>query len=237
MEAKKSIKANLQDKRGIFAKIGLIISLILVTSFFNISQGKLDIEIVDNGTQDVVVDLPPVTIQDEEVKQKVAKVVPPSITDRIEIVDNTIEIEDTDIFNPETDEITPNWAGLPIGPPNNGTDITLSEDAPVFKAEVEPTFGGEEGGAPSRNAFRKWVQRRVQYPMLVMESRIAGTVSLKFVIGKDGRIKDITIISSPDKLLTEEVIRVMQSAPAWTPGLQREQPVSVYGTLNVVFVL
>ncbi len=236
MELKKSKKADLQSKKGMFAQIGLIVSLLLITGMFNISQSKIEIEIVEAEEEEVVVELPPVTRPEEPVKQRVQKVVAPSITDKIEIVENEVELEETELFNPETDEFTPNWAGLPTGVPNDG-DILIDDSAPVFKAEVDPTFGGEAGGKDSQNAFRKWVQKRVKYPAIVSESNISGAVSLRFVIGKDGKITDITVLSSPDKLLTEEVTRVMLAAPAWTPGLQREKPVPVYATIRVVFVL
>ncbi len=236
MEVKKSAKVDLQAKKGVFAQVGLIASLLLIWGMFNIPQSELELEIVEAEEVEVVQDLPPVTRPEEPVKQKVQKVVAPSITDKIEVVDNEIELEETELFNPETDEHTPNWAGLPTGTPNDG-ELLLEDEAPVFKAEVSPTFDGKAGGKESQNAFRNWVQKRVKYPTIVQESNITGAVSLRFVIGKDGKVTDIQVLSSPDKLLTEEVKKVLLSSPAWTPGLQRDKAVPVYATIRIVFKL
>ncbi len=236
MEVKKSLKANLQAKKGLFAQIGLIISIFFITGMFNISQQDLDIEVIRSVVKDVIIEQPPITVEDD-IKPQITKIVAPSITDKIEVVENTIELEETDIFNPETDEDTPNWSTLPKGIPNDGSILAPEDDVPVFKAEIAPTFGGNEGGSASENAFRRWVQQRVAYPLVFQESHITGAVSIKFVIGKDGKISDIKVLSSPDKLLSEEVIKVMKSSPAWTPGQQRDKPVSVHATIRVLFLI
>ncbi len=236
MELKKAAKVDLQAKKGMFVQIGLFLSLLAIFGLFNISQGKIEIDIPEVEEEELVMDLPPVTREEEPPKERVQKVVAPSITDKIEIVENDLEIEETELFDPETDEFKPNFAGLPVGVPNDG-DLLLEDPAPVFKAEVDPTFGGHKNSKDSQNAFRKWVQKNVVYPQIVQESNIAGAVSIRFAIGVDGKITKISVLSSPDKLLSDEVIRVMKAAPAWTPGLQRDKPVPVWATIRVVFAL
>ncbi len=236
MKEKKATKVDLQAKKGIFAKVGLLLSLVAIFGIFNITQGKIDIVIPDVEDSDVIMELPPVIRDEQTPKEKVAKVVAPSIADKIEIVENDLVIEETDLFNPETDELKPNYAGLPVGIPNRG-DILILETLPIFKAEVDPTFGGHDNIKDSQNAFRMWVQKNVVYPQIVQDSRITGAVSIRFAIGVDGKITRISVISSPDKMLSDEVIRILETAPTWTPGLQRDKPVPVWATIRVVFAL
>lgn len=234
MEIKKSEKADLQGKKLIFTQIGLVLSLLIVWGTFNISQGTITIQEVEKPVEEIISELPPVTRPEEQERPqaKLLKVVAPTISDIIEVVDNSIELENEDIFNPEADEDLKVYTGLPTGTPNDG-ELILEEDVPVIKAEVNPDFRG--AGAKSQDEYRKWVQATVKYPSLAQENGVVGAVVLKFVIGKDGRVGDITVLSSPDRSLSDEVTRVLKSSPAWTPGKQRDKPVSVYGTIRIVF--
>lgn len=233
MEIKKSDKADLQGKKLIFTQIGLVLSLLLTWGAFNISQGTISIQEIEKPVEEITAELPPVTRPEEERPQtKLLKVVAPTISDIIEVVDNSIELENEDIFNPEADEDLKVYTGLPTGTPNDG-ELILDEDVPVIKAEINPDFQG--AGDKSNDKFRKWVQSAVKYPQLAQENGVVGAVVLKFVIGKDGRIGEITILSSPDRSLSDEVTRVLKSSPAWTPGKQRGKPVSVYGTVRILF--
>ena len=95
-----------------------------------------------------------------------------------------------------------------------------------------PTF---QGGDLMK--FREWVQKRLRYPQIAQENGISGRVTLSFVIEKDGSLTNIEVMQSPDRSLSEEAIRVVQSSPKWTPGKQRNQPVRVSFTLPVMFQL
>lgn len=235
MEIKKSKKADLQGKKFMFTQIGLLVSLIALYGLFNVSASNIEIEVVQKEEEPAVMETPPITRPDEPDKPRVQKVVAPTISEKFEVVENTVELEDTDIFNPESDEDTPNYAGLPTGTPSEGDLFLIEEDVPVYKAEVNPDF--MKAGANSQAKFQEWVKKNVKYPQLAQDNNVTGAVNLKFVIGKDGRVGSIEVLSSPDRSLTEEVMRVMTSSPAWTPGKQREKPVSVIGTIRIVFTL
>ena len=57
----------------------------------------------------------------------------------------------------------------------------------------------------------------------------------RFVVGLDGRVEDVKILQSPDKKLSEEVVRVLKRSPAWKPGRQKGKNVKVRYTLPVKF--
>ena len=84
-------------------------------------------------------------------------------------------------------------------------------------------------------AFRNWVQERLRYPTIAAENGISGRVTLTFVIEKDGSLTNIQVLQSPDRSLSDEAIRVLESSPKWTPGKQRSTPVRVKYTLPVEF--
>ena len=109
-----------------------------------------------------------------------------------------------------------------------GTDI---DGDPLIKAETMPTF---QGGDVSR--FAVWMQSQIQYPAEAVEKGISGRVLFSFVVEKDGSMSDFTVLPSPDKLLSDEVERVFNSAPkAWTPGEEKGQKVRVKYTVPIVF--
>ena len=61
-------------------------------------------------------------------------------------------------------------------------------------------------------------------------------VKVKFVVGKDGVISDITIIESPGKDYDREVSRVVKKMPRWKPGIQNDITVAVAYVLPITFM-
>jgi TonB family protein len=105
-------------------------------------------------------------------------------------------------------------------------------DTPIFNAEQMPTF---EGGDLSD--FRAWVQSQLVYPREAVEKKIGGRVILRFVVERDGSVSNVEEISSPDRLLTDEAIRVLKSSPKWSPGMKGGKTVRVFYILPIEFGL
>ena len=85
--------------------------------------------------------------------------------------------------------------------------------------------------------FRAYVQDNVKYPKGAMDKGIQGKVYISFVVETDGSISNITIPRGANKLLDEEAVRVVKSAPKWTPGEQKGELVRVGYTIPVTFKL
>lgn len=51
------------------------------------------------------------------------------------------------------------------------------------------------------------------------------TIHYEFVVGEDGAIRDITILSSSDKAFSKELVRVLKRCPRWTPAMKDGKPV------------
>lgn len=96
--------------------------------------------------------------------------------------------------------------------------------------EKMPTF---EGG--DINAFRRWVQMRVQYPTELREAGIGGRVVVSFTVEKDGSVSSVLTRRTPDTRLSEGVVELIKQSPKWEPGRQRGVAVRVSYTLPIDF--
>lgn len=88
--------------------------------------------------------------------------------------------------------------------------------------ESEPSF---KGGGTSK--FRDWIGRNTIYPKQAQNDGIYGTVSVTFVIEKDGSVSNVKIVKGVDQLIDNETIRVISSSPKWRPGTVMGKPVRV----------
>jgi len=73
------------------------------------------------------------------------------------------------------------------------------------------------------------------YPPLARQARIRGTVEFKAVIGKDGRVEHLEVVSGHPMLVTAamDAVKQWQYKPYFVNG----EPVEVATTINVNFVL
>lgn len=106
------------------------------------------------------------------------------------------------------------------------------EEPPFIVAETMPLF---EGGDLLK--FRQWLQTQVRYPAEALKKQIEGRVVCSFVVERDGSVSNIMTLQSPDRLLTNEVRRVLANSPRWTPGMQKGKTVRVKYIVPVDFRL
>lgn len=225
MELKKNPKVDLQNRKGIFLEIGLILALSVVIGAFSVNQKEKKIE--DFAPVEIVesVDLVDITTQ-EELKPET----PPQkqtvqvITDLLQIVDNDTKIETEFTFVDFDDFESVDIAPIEI------EEEEIEEEEIFMRAEEMPTF---QGGDLTK--FREWVLRRFRYPAIAQENGIQGKVTLQFVVEKDGSVTNIQVLQTPDPVLSDEVIRVVSDSPKWKPGKQRNEPVRVKYILPVDF--
>ena len=222
MEIKKSPKADLENKRGLFLEIGLVVALVLVIGAFAVTPKEHRIEKVDLGYAPVEVEIVEVTREDQKPPEAPKKVDMAVVSDMLEVVTNDTKIE-TEIDFAEFDM---NQA-IEVAPVQ--TEEVFEEEIFIVVEEKASFMGGDEG------TFRNWVQQRVKYPAIAQENGIQGRVVLSFVIEKDGRLTNIQVLQTPDRSLSEEAIRVLNKSPKWSPGKQRNQVVRVKYTLPVDF--
>jgi protein TonB len=228
MEIKKSPQASLENKRLLFAEIGLIIALLVVYAGFETSTRV-------QATANLIDDTKP--IEEDDILSVPLDTPPPApeipllpqLSDEIEIVDNNITV-DLDFQSLEDSDI-------PVDIKDYMTKEVVEEEVEeetyfVFNVEEKPTFNGGDA-----NEFTKWVNTHIQYPQIAQEMSIQGKVTLQFTIEKDGSLQNVKVLSTPDESLSKEAVRVVSSSPKWKPGKQRDRAVKVTYTFPVVFQL
>ena len=80
-------------------------------------------------------------------------------------------------------------------------------------------------------------EKELKYPVIAQENGIEGMVVVQFVVKADGHVGDIKVVRSLDPYCDKEAIRVVQTLPQWTPGMQNGRAVPVYYTLPIRFKL
>ena len=229
METKKSSKANLEKKKGIFFETGLVLALgVLLCAFSYKVNTKMEEAFIT----------PPEGLVDEEIipiTPSMLKPPPPpppapKLTELIEIVEDDSEIEDNleiedmeaDVENVDAKSF--NWtgeAGDIYGPEEGEGDIfRIVEEMPKFPGDVNT-----------------WLAKNTRYPMIALENGIQGKVFVEFVIEKDGSITNVRVLRSVDPSLDKEAIRVVSSMPKWKPGKQRGKAIRVSYTVPINFKL
>ena len=98
-------------------------------------------------------------------------------------------------------------------------------------AEVMPEFPG------GTQALFKFISENLEYPQHAIDGQIEGRVVVQFVVDKTGKVGNIQVVRSIDKLLDQAAIDVVRALPAWKPGMQNGQPVNVRYTWPVSFKL
>ncbi len=97
--------------------------------------------------------------------------------------------------------------------------------------EVKAEFiGGEDG-------LMKYLSQSVKYPKEAQQNGVQGRVHVRFVIGKDGSIGDVSIKREVHPDLDNEAMRVIKEMPNWIPGKYHNRPAKVTFLIPVNFVL
>ena len=105
------------------------------------------------------------------------------------------------------------------------------KDAHENLEDQDPSFPGGDA------ACMEWLRDNIKYPKEAIEKGIKGIVPVVFVVTKEGKIKNVEVVRSPDPLLTEEALRVVRSMPDWIPGKRNGQNVDLQFALPVMFRL
>jgi protein TonB len=223
MEAKKTEKANLENKSTFFLSIGLLISMALVVMAFEWKQYDETLASLvgkNTNTFEEMIEVPPTDLPPPPPPQIQAPVI-------IEVPDEKEIEEDLDIkFDVEASEETK------IEEVVVAAEEAKEEVDEIFTIVEEPA--SPKGGMP---AFYKYVFDKMKYPPQARRMGIEGKVFVEFVIGKDGSITDVRAVKGIGAGCDEEAVRVIQGAPSWSPGKQRGKSVKQRMVLPITFKL
>jgi Ca-activated chloride channel homolog len=110
-------------------------------------------------------------------------------------------------------------------------EVVVEKQQPLCYVEQMPSYPGGE------SVMQKYLIASINYPKSCQDAEISGTVYVQFVVDADGTIKDIKILKSPHKDLSEEAMRVIKAMPKWNPGKSNGKAVKVQYNLPVKFSL
>ena len=89
-------------------------------------------------------------------------------------------------------------------------------------------IGGEE-------AINEFIAKNLKFPEECKDDNFNGKVYVRFVVSKDGDVKDAQIMRSLDLPFDKEALRVINSMPKWIPGMQNGVNVPVYYVVPISF--
>ena len=102
------------------------------------------------------------------------------------------------------------------------------EKAPPPRPSIIPVGGRVQNAKLVRNP-------QPVYPQIAKSARISGTVELSAIIGEDGKIQQLTVVSGHPLLRQAALDAVKQWV--YQPTMLNEQPVKVSTTIDVFFTL
>lgn len=129
-----------------------------------------------------------------------------------------------------------------LPPPLLLTDEVFSvvEDPPRFPG-CEGITNKKERDNCAQQKMLEFIYINIKYPAAAVTKKVQGIAVIRFVVDKDGSLKDIHIVRNPGEQLGEEarrVVEMMNDMPdRWIPGKQHGKPVKVYFNIPVKFKL
>ena len=216
MEAKKTPRADLENRRGLFLEIGLAVILAAALVAFNIKSYdnvEIDADIIQTSE-----DTPPPPPPEE----------PEVVATELNVVENDAEdIHEVGIINAEAkaDE------ALEFTRVEVKEEVEEAEEEVFLVVEEDPEFPG------GLDALSKFIADNIKYPQLAKENNITGKVFVSFVVEKDGRVGQVKILRDIGGGCGNEAVRVVKMMPRWKPGKQRGKAVRTQFNLPVNFDL
>lgn len=226
MESYERPHQNLERKRGVFFKVGMVISLLITFFAFEYRTASPRVEIdIHDGWENVPEEEMPVTFRKEQTSQLQP---PPPPKAHFASSDKVVIIPDIQFP-----------AVLPIDPVQFVDIIPIEPtkepepdfDIPVRVPEIEPLFPGGE------KALSAYLKSNIRFPEEARRKGLDGTVYVTFVIDELGNAIDIECKGISDVIFHQEAKRVIENMPLWKPGQMGTRKVKVYMTIPVSFKL
>ena len=226
MEAKKSPRADLENKKGLYLEIGLVVILAASLLAFNIKS--YDMEEIEVSQRTAIDEIEDVIIQTaEDTPPPPPPEQPELVVTDIKVVENDVVVEDIHV---DADD-NANKAQETFIPVEVEEEETVQEEEIFTVVENEPEFPG------GMEALYKYLGENIKYPQVAKDNNITGRVYVTFVVEKDGTIANPRVLRDIGGGCGQEAIRVVKSMPKWKAGKQRGKAVRVQFNLPVSFNL
>jgi len=113
-------------------------------------------------------------------------------------------------------------------------DIEHNQDDPIFtETENEPGFPG------GRAAWSRYLMKNLNADMPVQEGWKLGkyTITVSFIVRKDGTVADIKTDDYPGSKTSEQCIDLIRNGPKWQPALQNGHQVNAFRKQPITFIV
>lgn len=199
---------------SLYFTAGLVVSMVLIVSAFEWNTTYLLSDkgpiVLDEKNKDEVIDFIAVTIPAPPRAKPLTTDPAPTPVEPIEPVDVppiiTAGPDDTDVLLPP-----------PVILPGSGAPSDFTPVMPDISQAAEPAEGYK--------AFYAYIYERVKVPNHLISRNQDGTVRVSFVVDRDGKITELQILKGFDKQLEEQILKILQEAPAWKPAWQHGSPI------------
>lgn len=228
MKPKKTERADLEKRRGLYLEIGLVVILVAVLVAFNVKNyDQEQVTVIERTAEDEIEETMIQT--QEETPPPPPEPEVPEVTTELNVIEDDAESDnEIGIVNAEVTDKTENIEIVQVEVQEEEEE---KEDEIFQVVEQDPEFpGGVE-------ALYKFVQQNIKYPQLAKENNITGRVFVQFVVEKDGSVSNVRAARDIGGGCGAEAVRVVKSMPKWTPGKQRGKAVRAAYTLPVNFNL
>jgi len=98
-------------------------------------------------------------------------------------------------------------------------------------AEEMPVFPGDS------KALYQAIGSNLKYPVAAKEANIEGKVMVRFIVDKDGVVRNPVVAKSVDPSLDKAALDAIKMLPKFRPGKIGGRPVNVYYTVPIAFQL
>lgn len=121
------------------------------------------------------------------------------------------------------------WMAEQLGP----RVVEAQPNIPINNNIVD-TFDIEPEPPGGMAAFRTWIGQNYNYPLEATRNKVNGTIIIRFVVNKDGRLSDYEVVKNLGYGTAEEAIRVIKKSRPWKPAIAEGQPVRAEFTFPII---
>jgi protein TonB len=231
---------------GMAALLALIFIFVLISNFIAANQSKKNMVVQDVQLEEVKQEEkknepppPPPPPKQEPPKVEMAKFTPPKI-----VKDEEVKEEEKPPEQEKLEDVkigTQNQEGIKdegiVAPVDNGKGVVEAPkkdeedwDKTFTKVEIESDYPGGQG------AWLRYLQKNLQYPQDAIDNEIQGTVTVQFIVDKEGMVSDVEAIAGPNEL-RGEAVRVIKKSGKWEPAVQNGRKVKSYKKQPITFRL
>lgn len=106
----------------------------------------------------------------------------------------------------------------------------IGDNIVFTRTDIEAEYpGGNE-------AWIKYLLKNLRYPEAAIRSDIQGTVVVQFIVDKEGKLSEVSVVEGPHALRAESV-RIIRESGGWIPAIQNGRKVRAYKKQPITYLL